>query len=288
MDNPRLTEWLTQPGGVVAEMARLQDEAGLTGTEMARRMGVNQATVSRWRRGLVKIDPKTVIAWCDAVGRPDEAKTILQILAEGSIPHLPWHQRLTRPYADIQEATNALTMKCRRVTMVEVETVPGPAQTPSYARAVFEAVMGFRGHLDADLDDAVTGRMTRARWLADGEGPDYLFVFGEQVLRRMPCGVAEMVEQLDYLVSLALGNPKVDLRVIPDGPNRGAMLVCSHHTYHLESGEDLVLVETVAAETEYTGDDVGPWRDATDWVLSVAVSGDEAVRLIREITSQVA
>lgn len=283
MDNPVLTQWLTQPNGLATQLRQLREAAGLTGKALADRLGWVPAKVSRVQSGRTLPDPAEVEAWCRECGAPARAAELIELLGEASARHLPWRQRLARGYRGVQAAYTELHRRSSTVTMVEAVTLPGLVQTAAYARAVLEVWRTFppgREHPADDLDQAVAARMERAA-LIDDPGRVYQLVISEAALRGTAASAATMVDQLDHLVGLA-GRSNVAVWVLPLATELAAIPIHSFGIYTID-GVDLVLAETFHGEQEYTNSsDVDLHWHAFEWLRAAAQAGDAAIGIIAE------
>lgn len=283
MDNPVLTQWLTQPDGLATRLRQLREAAGLTGKALADRLGWVPAKVSRVQGGRTLPGPADVEAWCRECGAVGQADELVELLAEASARHLPWRQRLARGYRGAQAAYTELHRRSSAVTMVEVVSLPGPVQTPGYARALLEAWATFppgREHPAGDLDEAIAARMERSA-LVDNSDRSYRFVVGEAALLGAVASAATMVHQLDHLAKMA-GRSNVELWVVPLEVGLTAVPLHSFGIYTI-NGTDLVLAETFHGEQEYTTErDVDLHHHAVRWLQATAAAGDAAVRIVND------
>ncbi len=94
-------------------------------------------------------------------------------------------------------------------------TVPGLLQTEGYARQVFRGANP--GHSNADIEQRVAARMVRQRiWERSDPAPPMLAaVIGETVLRRLAGSAQVTREQLERLLAVAEGEPRVRVQVLP-------------------------------------------------------------------------
>lgn len=278
MENPVLTQWLTQPGGLATRLTAAREAADLSGTALAKRLGWSTSKVSRIQSGSVKPSRDDVIEWLAGCGQPELTEELVGLLEQAAARHLPWTQRLARGHAGVQAAYNELMARSRLVTMVEMATIPGPVQTAGYTRAMLSAFSELWPEHPTDVEAGVVARMERGA-RADGTGPELELIINEAALLGAPANRDDMAVQLDHLLE-AMDYPGVTVMVVELSAGMSAVPVNSFNWYHLADGQDLILVETFTGETEVWSDDVESYRRALDWLRSAAVGGEAARRVI--------
>jgi transcriptional regulator with XRE-family HTH domain len=70
------------------ELHRARDLAGLSGRELAQRIGISQSKVSRIESGAVIPTAAEVTAWAEASGAPSQTRSLLLDLTERALPEL--------------------------------------------------------------------------------------------------------------------------------------------------------------------------------------------------------
>lgn len=280
MDNPVLTQWLTQPGGLATQLGELRRAADLTGAALARRLDWVPSKVSRVQGGRILPTANEIEAWCEACGAAERAAELIEILGEASAKRMPWRQRVARGQRSNQAAYTELHRKAEAVTMVEMAVIPSVLQTADYARRIMETIGSLRSDLPlGDLEAALVARMDRAALIDEVERP-YRFVINEGALLGTPATPAVMVAQLEKLLS-DMDRPNVELWIIPQRTELSVIPVSPFSIYTI-GGQDLVLVETFHGETEHvTPADVEAHRRAFEWLMGASSTGDEARSLIQ-------
>jgi transcriptional regulator with XRE-family HTH domain len=206
MANPdRGQDWLS------ATLRDLRRAAGLSGAEVARRVGTSQRRISNIETGrfvprdaeirelatLYRATPavrrQLLQAITDLRVRPDPRARI--VLGRGA-----WRmqQRIARV-----EATSA------RLRAFHCAIVIGLVQTPAYARAVFADGGDITGD---DLDRCVAERIDRQHILDSGR--DITLLMTEGALRWLADAPAVMVDQLGHIAEIS-HKPGVHVGVIP-------------------------------------------------------------------------
>ncbi len=269
----RPTEWLTQPGGLAERLRGLREAAGLTGDQLAKRLGWTRTKVPKIENGHQMPSRADVVDWVRACGQPDgTADELLSMLAEGQIIHRQWRHELRRGHAAVQENWDRMVREAAIFRCVEILVIPGWLQTPEYARyRALDAVANYGAAKDG-VAAAVTARMRRQQVLYDS-GRAFEFVITEAALRIGAAPVPVMIGQLDRLNVLSQ-LPNITLGIIPLGvtlpllPQNGFTII-----------DDRVIVETHAAEIVVTDTEAQAYSRFADTLMAEALTGDHVGRL---------
>jgi transcriptional regulator with XRE-family HTH domain len=198
------TDWLS------ATLRDLRKAVGLSGMEVARRLGTSQRRISNIETG--RFAP-----------REDEIRALAALYGASSATRRQLVQavrdlRAEAPRARLVMARGAWRMQ-DRIARVEATSasirlfhcalVPGLLQTPDYARAVFSDGGDIAG---GDLDRTVGERLGRQRILDSGR--NVTAVMTEGALRWQASGPAVMVGQLSHVMEIS-HRPGVRVGVIP-------------------------------------------------------------------------
>jgi transcriptional regulator with XRE-family HTH domain len=264
---------LSQPGGLAARLYRLRREAaGLrTQAELASRLGWDRTKVSKIESGKQLPAEDEIRAWAEATGQPDEAGELIDLRADIQAVHRTWRGRLRGGGAAVQDEYDRRIRAAKRMRAMSPLVVPGLLQTESYARAIIAGSAEIWGL--ADVDATVEARMRRRDVLYTDR--TFELVTTEAALRMPPCPPEVMRSQLDRLMSLDL--PNAVLAIIPLGvqlplvPQNNFMLADDVATVEAHGGED-TLGERESAV----------YAQVFERLMSVAVTGDEARRLIAD------
>jgi transcriptional regulator with XRE-family HTH domain len=261
---------LTQPGSLPERLYRLRRTAArLNQEQLASRLGWDRTKVSKIETGAQRPSKEDIRAWAEATGQPEAAGELLDLLADVEAVHKTWRGRLRGGGAAVQDEYDRRIRAAKRMRAVSPLVVPGLLQTESYAQAVFTAAADVWGI--TDVDATVEARMRRRDVLYTDR--TFELVTTEAALRMYPCPPNVMRGQLDRLLSLDL--PNVTLRIIPLGvqlplvPQNNFMLADDVATVEGHGGED-TLGERESAV----------YAQVFDRLMGVAVTGDEARRLI--------
>ncbi len=198
-------DWLS------ATLRNLRQAAGLSGTEVARRLGTSQRRVSNIETGRF-------------VPRDDEIRELAKLYRASSTVRRQLLQAVDdlrvrpSPRARIVMARGAWRMQQRiarvestsaRLRSFHCAVVIGLVQTPAYARAVF----GDGGDITGDdLDRCVAERLARQGILDSGR--DITLLMTEGALRWHAIGPQVMADQLDHIAEVSY-QPGVRIGVIP-------------------------------------------------------------------------
>jgi transcriptional regulator with XRE-family HTH domain len=268
---------------LAGELRRLRDLSGLSGRELARRMGTTQSKVSRIEAGTKVPSLPEVTAWASAIGASAGVHDSLVALAEAaSTEAQSWRDALRRrPHA--QDEIRALESPTRLLSTFQPSLVPGMLQTAEYARRVFSFLPATLA--ESDIPAAVAGRLNRQLALYETDRK-FRFLITEGALRWRPGPPELMVAQLDRIASVStLDN--VSVGVIPLGVQAVTMLT---HTFVIYDGWDeqdaLVEVDTIHAQllVKRPGD-VALYRQRWERLTQMAIAGEEAREFISGLSA---
>jgi transcriptional regulator with XRE-family HTH domain len=266
-------EWLNRPGGLAERLQRMRKAAGLTGDQLAARLGWPRSKVPKLENGRQMPADADITAWAEATGRPDAVSELLDLLSDAQAVHRQWRHQLRAGHAALQAEFDALVRASKQIRNFEVTFIPGLLQTPDYARyRILEAVR-VQGTAAGEVEETVRARMERQAVLYD-TGRVFEFCITEAALRLLPCPRPVMLAQLDRLMTAStLSN--VTLGIIPFGVELAVAPVVGF----------LAVDETTIVETFTAGDPLPPRESAKygpifEELMAEAVTGEEARRLI--------
>lgn len=274
MENPVVTRFLVQPGGLAEQLASARTSAGLGARELADRLGWPASKVSRIQNGKVIPTAEDVEAWAKECGvKPAGRRTLIEAVEGARIFHLE-RRTMGRPPADRQADYNITHAGATSITMVEPLAIPGPLQTLDYARAVL--TMGYQ-QLDQPLvgiEAAARARLERAQYLAD-ETKKYRFIIGARTLSPKIAGPGVTAAQLTRLLDLTKPD-HVGLTIVPD-----AAPVLVLHSFALY--DSTVIIELLAGEMVASDRaSVDQYRRLADRFADVGLSEPDSRALIAE------
>ncbi|WP_116044144.1 helix-turn-helix domain-containing protein [Amycolatopsis palatopharyngis] len=184
--------------------------AGLSGTDVARKLGWSQGRVSRLlsgKRGGTEIEVVSFLTICEVRGA--ERERLLQLSHEQSRPG--WLQqhgdRLPKQLRTLIDHED----KAVSIDHFEPVMVPGLLQTGDYARALISAVVNVPTE---EVEDRVAARLTRQSLFSRRPPVRFCYFLHEFVLR-LPVGTSHiMSDQLHHLLRMSV-RPHITLRVVP-------------------------------------------------------------------------
>ncbi len=199
---------------LAAELRRLRDQAGLSATDAARKVGWQASRISRIETRQSGITAPDLRRLLDVYGVEDKAhRAYLGELAR-RLNERGWWQKyaglIGGEYADLI----GLEAEARTIRSYEQELVPGLLQTPEYARAVIRASRPT--DTGEEIDRRVEIRMERQEVLVrdDPPPPRFSVVLSEAALRRPVGGNDVMRRQLEYLIR-PRDRANVTIQVLP-------------------------------------------------------------------------
>jgi transcriptional regulator with XRE-family HTH domain len=193
--------------------ARLRElRAGVTGRDLAARLGWPQSKVSKLETGRQTATAKDLAAWAAVTGHPEATAELLARLQGLESRSRSWRRQLTAGHRPVQDA---LTVENDRSTVLrawEGAMVVGMLQTADYARSIFTAYSELHQCV-RDIEDAVRARMRRQDSLYQ-RGRTFHIIMGETALRTRVCPPDVLAAQLDRLAGI-VGMDTVQLGIVP-------------------------------------------------------------------------
>lgn len=206
---------IDQPGSLAERLYRLRKAAGLTGDELAERLGwgsTGRTKISKIENSRQSPAQEDIRAWAAACEQSEMIDDLLDQLAEMQTEHVNWRRRLRHGQTPTLEDIDRRTREAQHIRNVELVVVPGLLQTAGYARGIISQVAAIYG--TTDVDAAVEARMRRQEVLYD-TSKAFEFILTEAALNLLPCPRDVMLGQLDRLISMDLVN--VTLGIVPMG-----------------------------------------------------------------------
>jgi transcriptional regulator with XRE-family HTH domain len=164
------------------ELRELRDAAGLTIEEVAQRLEVSPAKISRIETGRVGVRPRDVSDLLDEYDIHGTHRDNLLTLTREARQQGWWHS-----YGDVLsdkiEVWVELETEAKTIRLYEVQLIPGLLQTSEYARAVLRA--HYRSELSPEqIEQRVKFRMARQQLVIEQNNTPIWAVLDEAVLRR--------------------------------------------------------------------------------------------------------
>ncbi|MFE7046123.1 helix-turn-helix domain-containing protein [Streptomyces atratus] len=257
-----------------ARLRELRAEAGLDGKGVAEVLGWQRSKVSRLENGKQTPSAADLMAWSQAVGRPDMSEELKGRLAGLETQYRSWRRQLAGGHRARQELAVAETAATQMIRGVEVSRIPGLFQTADYARHAFQTNAEFR-QTPRDVEEAVRTRIRRQDALYE-RGRLFRLIVWEGALHVPTCPREVMAAQLERLAGL-IGLDTVEIGVIPFGAQ---LRRAPTHGFWIYD-QRLVIVETINAEMWLDDEEnIALYERAWDWLAEAAVHGPQARRLI--------
>jgi transcriptional regulator with XRE-family HTH domain len=194
------------------ELRRLREEAGLTHSEVARRLDWSASKLSRIETGQSRVQTGDVRDLLGAYGVTDEAtaEALVQLAREAR--RRGWWTR----YTDVLGSGTYVGLEADASALHTYESmfVPGLLQTEDYARAIIRADLAKPD--PETLERRLAARMARQEILSRPDPPQIWAVLDESVVGRPVGGPAVMRAQLQYLIEVSnRPNTPLTLQVLP-------------------------------------------------------------------------
>ncbi|MFJ4517441.1 helix-turn-helix domain-containing protein [Streptomyces sp. NPDC088816] len=200
-------------------LRELRTEAGLTATELARRLDWYPSKVSRIEHARTPPAIADIRAWCAACGADRVVDDLVASAQSADSMYMEWRRVQRTGLRHLQESRVELYERTRLFRVYCSSVIPGLFQTPAYATALLESIAHFH-NTPNDVAEAVEARMQRSRVLFTS-GSRFSVLVEESVLRYQIGDSETMAGQLGYLLTL-MSLPSVSLGVIPFSARRPA------------------------------------------------------------------
>jgi transcriptional regulator with XRE-family HTH domain len=242
-----------------ARFRQLRKDAGLTGKQLAERLGWSQPKVSRIERGQRTPSEEDLQAFAQVVGATAEVtdELLTRVRTVHSV-HAAWRRQLAGGAAVGQHDILELEANVRLVRAFEPAVIPGMLETDDYARKLFEDVVALYG-IPNDAEEAVRIRLRRQQLIYD-PARRFEFIIGEAALRSQVCPPPVMRAQLDLVRALS-NLETVEVFILPTDAKLPFLPL---HGFWIFDDE-LVSVETVHTRVEA--------RDSSEIALYLRVFG---------------
>ncbi|MFJ4916040.1 helix-turn-helix domain-containing protein [Streptomyces sp. NPDC088726] len=266
---------------IAVRLRALRQDAGLTGQQLAERLGWQGSKVSRLQSGRSHPSDDDIRAWCRACGAEGEAADLIAAARQAQQLYTEWRRVQRGGLRGVQQARRPLYEQTKIMRVYCSNVVPGMLQTRAYATALLSRIARFSGTPD-DSAAAADARLERSQVIRR-PGRQFLILVEEGVLRRQIGGPDVMAEQLGYLLQAA-ALPSVTLSVVP--ARAGAMWPLE--TFTIFDTEQVAVELLTAAVTITTPAEVGQYLAAHEALSEGAAHGPAALRLIAQAVSVLA
>ena len=250
-----------------ARLRALRTGAGMTVDDVAGRMEVSPAKISRIETGARGVSVADVRFLCELYQVSTEERDRLLNLSRES-RRRSWWQEYGLP--DAVATYVGLEDAARSIHQYETSLVPGLLQVESYARALTSGILP---DLDPDsVEQLVQARLTRQALLSGDDPPEYWAVLDEAALHRVIGGPKIMREQLTALIERS--RPRnVTVQVIPLEAGAHPGLDSAFELLQLAEVSDVVHVEgLIGSFFLQSPADLTRYRRAFDQLRAIAMS----------------
>lgn len=261
---------------IAKKLRALQQDAGLTGHDLALRTGFSESKVSRIARARTPPSADDIQRWCRACGTEDQAADLIAASRAADEMYVEWKRLHRTGMKHAQDAILPLFENSRQIRMYCSNVMPGITQRRAYARALMSTITAFQ-NTPNDVEAAVESRLNRGRYLHQGSCT-YAFVLEEAVLY-YPLGDDEaMADQLRHLLEV-MTLPRVSLGVIPF---RAARTMWPLEAFYMfdDRQVDAELLTAIIKIT--TPSEISAYSKAFKILSGMAVHGREARTLIEQ------
>ncbi|HEY4003744.1 MAG TPA: helix-turn-helix transcriptional regulator [Pseudonocardia sp.] len=272
---------------LASSLKALRLDAGLSTTELARRLGWSQSKVSRVERGVTLAKPAEVDEWARMLhAASTQRRRLIELAEQQGVELLEWKRAVAPGRRRLQQEIEELESAASVAWEFSMDVVPGLVQTARYAEAMFR-IGRDRAIPDQEVEEATTARLARQAVL-DHPGKRFNLLFSETAVRRSVLPRADMQAQLRQLVTVSQ-RPNVQLGMIPFSAAERT------HTYLAfavlgdpdREQNALMLAETVTRTlTVRAPEEVREYIEHYDRLAEGAVFGDELRALLAEISAQ--
>lgn len=269
---------------LATELRRLREMAGVSGRELAERVGISQSKVSRIESGATTPPVPAVEAWAEAVGASAETRARLSAMTEAVFAEVQAWRAVLPVRGHLQDQIEQREAAARMVRVFQPSVVPGLLQTAEYARRVFG--LFHVPYEDDDLAKAVAGRLNRQLALYDEERR-FAFLLTEAALRWRPGPPRVLQAQLDRISSLTtLDN--VSIGLIPHDVEATTTIPAGFDILDGDDGESVVTIETQHANLVVTeAAHVADYEQAWCLLAEMAVYDEKARALLGRIRESI-
>jgi transcriptional regulator with XRE-family HTH domain len=258
--------------------------AGVSGRELARRIGISQSKVSRIESGVTTPPVPAVAAWADAVGTSAETRERLIAMTEAVFTEVKAWREALRARGHLQDQVEEREVGARMVRVFQPLLVPGLLQTAEYARRVF--ALFHLPYQENDLAKALAGRLNRQLALYE-EDRQFAFLITEAALRWRPGPPRLLLAQLDRIGSL-MTLENVSIGLIPSDIEARTAIPPGFDIYDGHDGVTVVTIENLHAGLFITNSDhITQYEDTWSLLHQMAVFGEAARTFLKAVRSSI-
>ncbi|MEV0279437.1 helix-turn-helix transcriptional regulator [Streptomyces sp. NPDC050610] len=266
-----------------AELRKMRERAGLSGSQVGAFLGGERAQVSHLESGRYGVSAERVRRLAAHYSATD--KRLVDALADMAEERgKGWWEEyrgvLSPGFMDVAELEHHAT----HMRVIQMLYIPGILQTESYARQLMQS--GISELPVAELNTRVEHRLRRRAIFDRPQPPKFDVLIHEAALRMRYCTPDVMRAQLDFLLDAAQW-PSVTVRVIPFD----AQVTASVHSV-LYAGASVPALDTVQIDGAFDGGfldaeaQLAKYRTLLDSVEGIALGADESRKFIQHIAQE--
>jgi transcriptional regulator with XRE-family HTH domain len=257
-----------------------RQQSGLSGTELAARVGIHQGTWSKIESGKAKVPPGVLAQTVDVLSIPADMAAQLDALRRKA-EEPGWWQEYGDILSEAVQMLIELEADASWIRTYEGEVIPGLLQTRDYAERIITAASP---HVRiADIDRYLEIRMRRQKRLS--EGLRLTAILGEATIRQQVGGPGILREQLLH-ITRAVREHDVTVQVVPFTADAHAALGDSFVIIQWpdETNPEAVYVDGVTSWTVHErGGVIRSYLHAVASVQSQALPPRESLDLIHDV-----
>lgn len=270
---------------LAGELRILREMSGVSGRDLAKRIGISQSKVSRIEAGTAQPSAAEITAWARAVGAAEEIERLLAALTEVARTEVVTWQEAIEGRHQLQDEIREREVTARHVRAFQPALVPGLLQTPGYMQRVFAM---FKSSIpQTSVAAAVAARLDRQLALYEDDR-QFEFLITEAALRWRPGPSRLVTAQLDRVATVStLDNVSVGL--IPLSAEAEAPYLQGFSIFDDgDTGDDaFVMIELDHAWITVTeADHVALYQNRWSTLRKTAIFGDEAQALLRALITE--
>ncbi|MGH2370892.1 MAG: helix-turn-helix domain-containing protein [Chloroflexota bacterium] len=260
-----------------AQLRALRRRAGLTGDELAGRVGMSQAKISKLETGQTTASIEDVARLASVLrASPEEAVALVDQARTLASQLRTWRAMRRLDLAGHQQRVRELEAAARLVRVFQPTMVPGLLQTAEYARQVF--LRSGMGGSPADVAAAVQARLDRQAALFE-PAKRFTFLLTEAALRLRFCPDAVMQVQVDRILALS-SLENVTAGYLPATAELDVVPLNGFTIYD----DRVVAVETITSELIHRDDrDVAVYIETFERLMATALVGPAASAALRAL-----
>ena len=259
------------------ELRQLREAADLTMDEVARRLEVSPAKISRIETGRVGVRPRDVSDLLDQYKVTGRHRDDLLTLSREARQQGWWHS-----YSDVlSEGTDiwiGLETEAEAIRLYELQLVPGLLQSEEYARAVLRA--HYRSEQLEQIDQRVKLRLARQQLVIEQNNTPIWAVLDEAVLQRQMGSPEIMQSQYRRLLEFSEeGN--ITIQVLPLDVGVYSGVPVGFWIMQLADSPEVVVIEHRGGVLYIErSEDVAAYVHVFDWIRATAKGPEESISYI--------